>query len=93
MKYLKIWAAAAILCGVSAVSFTAGRSYEYKYFGEKAYNDASRMSDLIRCYEDHLDDPETDIEDYNCFEELEGLFLYDDAVGEPINLEEYTYCY
>lgn len=92
MKYLKIWAAAAILCGISAVSFTAGRNYEYKYFGEKVYNDASRMSDLIRCYEDHLSEDSL-IQDWGCFEELEGLFLYDDAVGEPIDLKEYTYCY
>lgn len=92
MKYLKIWAAVAILCGISAVSFTAGRSYEYKYFGEKAYNDASRMSDLIRCYEDHLSEDSL-IQDWGCFEELEGLFLYDDVIGEPIDLKEYSYCY
>lgn len=92
MKYLKIWAAVAILCGISAVSFTAGRSYEYKYFGEKTYNDASRMSDLIRCYEDHLSEDSL-IQDWGCFEELEGLFLYDDVIGEPTDLKEYSYCY
>ena len=94
MKYLKYWAAAALLCAVSAASFCLGRGYEYKYFGEKTYNDACRMSDLIRCYEDHLKDTsDVKIQDWGCFEELEGTFLWDDAVGEPINLRDYAYCY
>jgi len=91
MKYLKYWAAAALLCAVSTVSFCLGRGYEYKYFGEKAYNDACRMSDLIRCYNDHL--KADSIKDYGCFEELKNVFLYDDGVGEPINLRDYAYCY
>lgn len=94
MKYLKIWAAAALLCAVSAVSFTLGRDYECKYFGQKIYNDASRMSDLIRCYEDHLKDTsDVKLQDWGCFEELEGIYLYDDALGEPVHLEDYIYCY
>ena len=85
MKYLKILAAVALLLAVGTVSYHVGYN--------KSYEAACRMGDLIRCYEDHLSDPETVIEDYNCFEELEGLFLYDDAVGEPINLKDYVYCY
>ena len=59
----------------------------------KDYEAACHMSDLIRCYEEHL---RTDslIEDYGCFEELEGTFLWDDAVvNEPVNLNKYVWCY
>ena len=59
----------------------------------KVYNDACRMSDLIRHYEDDLRDSELDIQDWGDFEELEGLYLWDDAIGEPIDLKEYVYCY
>lgn len=92
MRFLKIWAAVALLFAGCAVSFCIGRNYEYKYFGEKTYNDACRMADLIRCYEDHLSEDSL-IQDWGCFEELECLFLYDDAVGEPIKLSDYVYCY
>lgn len=85
MKAIKLLAAVALLCVVSAVSFYLGDRYG------QSYEDASRMSDLIRCYEDHL--REDSIQDWGCFEELEGTFLWDDAVGEPINLSDYAYCY
>ncbi|MBO7444318.1 MAG: hypothetical protein J6T69_05825 [Methanobrevibacter sp.] len=52
------------------------------------------MSDLIRCYEDNLrDTTDVKIEDYGCFEELEGIFLWDDAVGPYIHLENYVHGY
>lgn len=51
------------------------------------------MSDLIRCYEDKLNSSESDIDDLGCFEELEGIFLWDDAVGPYIHLEDYVYSY
>ena len=89
MKFLKICAAVNLLLEGCAVSFCVGRNYEYKHFGEKAYNDACRMSDLIRCYEDHLYEEDSNIQDYGCFEELEGIFLYDDALGELVNLNDY----
>lgn len=107
MKTLKLWAAVAILCGIGAVSFKAGRDYEAYYYNydnlfenyqatkdscNKVYNVACRMSDLIRCYEDHLHEDSL-IEDYNCFEDLEDIFLYDDAVGPIIDLDNYVYCY
>lgn len=92
MKFLKIWAAVALLLAGCAVSFCVGRNYEYKHFGEKTYNDACRMADLIRCYEDHLYEDSL-IEDYGCFEELEDIFLHDDGIGEPINLKDYIYSY
>jgi hypothetical protein len=58
----------------------------------KAYEDACHMSDLIRCYEDHLQ--EDSINDLGCFEELEGIFLWDDCISEtPVNLSNYAYCY
>jgi hypothetical protein len=85
MKAIKLLAAVALLCVVSAVSFHLGDKYG------QSYKDASRMSDLIRCYDDHL--KEDSIKDYGCFEELKNVFLYDDGVGEPINLKDYAYCY
>ena len=88
MAKIKILAAVVLLCVVSAVSFYAGRS-QYN----QCYEDACHMSDLIRCYQDHLNDDDSVIEDYGCFEELEGNFLYDDALGNPVNLNEYSWCY
>ena len=84
MKYFKILAAVWTLCLSSAVSYHIGYN--------KSYEVACRMGDLIRCYEDHLHEDSL-IEDYGCFGDLEDLFLYDDAVGEPINLDNYVYCY
>ena len=81
----------ALLLAGCAVSFCVGHSYGSSQ-KEKYYNDASRMSDLIRCYQDHLSEDSL-IQDWGCFEELESLFLYDDAVGEPIKLSDYVYCY
>ena len=83
MKYLKILAAVALLLAVGTVSYHVGYN--------KSYDVACRMGDLIRCYEDHLQD--SVIQDHNCFEELEGIFLYDDAVGPIIDLNDYVYCY
>lgn len=88
MKTIKIIAAVALLCIVSAVSFTIGRN-QYN----SVYEDACHMADLIRCYEDHLNADDAIIEDYGCFEELEGDFLYDDAIGNPVDLKKYYWCY
>lgn len=85
MKTKLLLAAILLLLATNVVSFMRATKY---------YNVACRMSDLIRCYDDHLNnDSIIDIEDYGCFEELEGIFLWDDAVGEPIDLEDYVYCY
>ena len=56
---------------------------------QKVYQDACHMSDLIRCYRDHL---HTDslIEDYGLFDELENEFLHQD--GE-VDLSKYSFCY
>ena len=53
---------------------------------------ASRMSDAIRC---HLDNLMADslTEEYNSFEETLSVFLLDDGIGHPINIEDYSYCY
>lgn len=85
--------AAAILCGVCTVSYFVGYDCgKQKY--QQVYEDACRMSDLIRCYEDNLNDTtEVYIQDWGCFDELEGIFLYDDALGKPIDLSNYVYCY
>lgn len=89
MKKIKLLAAALVLCASSAVSYYVG----YNAQNNKHCKAACHMSDLIRCYEDHLKNGE--IEDYGCFEELEGNFLYDDALddGMPLNLKEYVWCY
>lgn len=89
-KTLKI-AAILILCVFSVVSYSIGYNIGYHNNDSKNYQVASRMSDLIRCYEDHL--REDSIQDWGCFEELEGTFLWDDAVGEPIDLKDYVWCY
>ena len=83
MKTIKILAAVVLLCIVSAVSYSLGCN--------KHYEAACHMSDLIRCYEDHLTEDSL-IEDYGCFEELEDVFLYDDALGNPVDLENYSWC-
>lgn len=84
MRILK-FTAVAMLC---VASYLAGSCGKGKY-----YDDASRMAGLIRCYEDHLGSDDPSIEDYGCFEELEGIFLYDDGLGEAINLDDYSYSY
>ena len=83
MKTKLLTAAILLLLATNVVSFMKATKY---------YNVAGRMSDLIRCYDDHLREDSL-IEDYGCFEELEGVFLWDDAVGEYIKLEDYVYCY
>lgn len=91
-KVIKILVLATIMVASLAWGFILGRSYENKYFSSKYYEDACHMSDLIRCYNDHLGD--SIIEDYGCFEELEDLFLHDDCVSkEPVNLADYVWCY
>lgn len=92
MKTIKIIAAVTLLCVVSAVSFCVGRNYEYKHYGKVDHDAACRMSDLIRCYKDHLTEDSL-IEDYGCFEELEYIYLKDDGIGPIINLEDYSCCY
>ena len=84
MKFLKIWAAVALLLVACAVSYQLGT--------QKHYESACRMADLIRCYSDHLHEDSL-IEDYGCFDELLDVFLYDDGIGDSIKLEEYSWCY
>lgn len=88
MKAIKLILAIVILIGVAVGSYALGKKEADKY-----YNAASRMSDLIRHYEDDLRDKDLEIQDWGCFEELEGIYLWDDMVGEPIKLEDYVYCY
>ena len=88
MRTVKNVAAVAILLVSCAVSFYAGRN-QYN----QCYEDACHMSDLIRCYQDHLNDDDSVIEDYGCFKELEGNFLHDDAIGNPVDLTKYVWCY
>lgn len=85
MKIFRYFILLAVLVVSCAVSYHIGSM--------KHYNSACRMSDLIRCYEDKLNSSESDIDDLGCFEELEGIFLWDDAVGPYIHLEDYVYSY
>lgn len=70
MKFLKIWAAVALLCGVSAVSFYGGREYEAYYYNidnlfevhqelralnTKNYEAACLEADFIRYLRDHFE--------------------------------------
>lgn len=77
MKFLKIWAAISLLVAGCMVGFTLGRCYEASY--GQSYEDASKMSDLIRCYEDMASD--------TLFMELHEEFL------DSIRLDHYVYCY
>lgn len=88
MSALKYIMAVAILIGVAAASYFLGRQSR-----EEDYEAACRMSDLIRCYKDHLSDSTLQIKDYGCFEELEETFLLDNGIGDTINLCNYVYCY
>ena len=89
MKKMKYLAAVLVLCASSTVSYYMG----FKAQSDKHYEAACHMSDLIRCYQDHLNAEDSDIQDWGCFEELEGNFLHDDAIGNPVNLEDYSWCY
>lgn len=77
MKFLKTWAAISLLVAGCMVGFTLGRDYESQY--GQSYEDASKMSDLIRCYSDNTSD--------TLFMELQDEFL------DNIELSNYTYCY
>jgi hypothetical protein len=88
MKKIKYLAIVTLLCAGCAVSYYMG----YNAQSGKHYEAACHMSDLIRCYQDHLTEDSL-IEDYGCFEELEGNFLHDNAIGNPVNLENYVWCY
>lgn len=77
MKFLKIWAAISLLVAGCMVGFTLGRDYEASC--GQAKEDASKMSDLIRCYDDMTSD--------TLFKELQNEFL------DSINLDSYVYCY
>lgn len=81
IKSILIVVIAVIACAIS-----------YQVGCNEHYEAACHMSDLIRCYEDHLTEDSL-IEDYGCFEELEGIFLHDDAIGNPVNLDKYSWCY
>lgn len=78
MKFLKTWAAISLLVAGCMVGFTLGRDYESQY--GQSYEDASKMSDFIRCYEDMASDD-------SLFLELQDEFL------DNIELSNYTYCY
>lgn len=77
MKYIKIWLLMALIVIVSAISFCLGRNYEESY--GKTREDASKMSDVIRCYDDTSSD--------SVFKDIQNEFL------EGVDLKEYTYCY
>lgn len=81
-------AAVALLLVACAVSFVAG----YHTNTSRHYEAACRMADVIHCYEDNLRE-DTTMQDWGCFEELQGVFLYDDAIGEPIPMYEYSWIY
>ena len=74
MKFLKICALLVVGC---VVGFTLGRCYEAS--NGQSYEDASKMSDLIRCYDDMTSD--------TLFRELQDEFL------DSVKLDSYTYCY
>ena len=78
MKFLMTWAAISLLVAGCMVGFTLGRCYEASY--GQSYEDASKMSDLIRCYEDMASDD-------SLFLELHNEFL------DNVKLNSYAYSY
>ena len=73
--------------------FIAGYGVGYDAKDGKNYEVACHMSDLIRCYEDHLRSDSL-MDDHGCFEELERIFLWDSCVVEnPVRLRDYSWCY
>ena len=75
MKFLKIWV---LLVAGCVVGFTLGRCYEAS--NGQSYEDACKMSDFIRCYEDMASDD-------SLFLELQDEFL------DNTELDNYVYCY
>lgn len=90
MKYLKYWAAAALLCAVSAVSFWAGRDYEYKYYTQKHYEAACMLSDICRIMVDNIGSEADEI--YQ--EYLDNIYTIPNAKVTSEELKKgYAYCY
>lgn len=92
MRYLKISAAVALLCVVSAVSFYGGREYESYYYNmdnlfevhqqlkdscEKHYEAACLQADFIRYLINHFDG---ETECFNIGAEIENC--YEDYFGD-----------
>lgn len=79
---------AVAFCAAMLGSYIVGRKSQ-----ARVYEDACHMSDLIRCYMDHLESDSL-IQDYGCFDELCGIFLYDDCIADPpVKLDNYGWCY
>lgn len=93
MKKTTILATVVLLLAANAVSLLG--LVHYKVQSEKHYEAACHMSDVIRCYSENLRDTMwCKIEDYGCFEEICGIYLWDDAVCyNPVKLEEYVWAY
>ena len=87
MKKKFYLAAAVLLLATNTASYFVGSAKADRY-----YQDAAHMSDAIRCYLDNLDDEESIIEDYGAFEEILGIYLWDDCIADPIvKLEDYVF--
>lgn len=98
---LKIWAAA-LLCGVSAVSFCGGIAFESYYYNvdslfeahqklrakyDTVVEHASCMSDFIRFCKDWYE--KNDSMPFSTFDEAEEIFIDE----SEINLADYVWCY
>lgn len=106
MKTIKILAAVAILCGVSAVSFYSGRKYEEYYYNydnlfevhqklrvenEKCYKAACLFSDAIRLEYDNLDESEKNCT-FTAYSSLEEACC-EEGLDTDSLLREYVWCY
>ncbi len=86
MKYLKIEILSTLI--LICISGFIAKSMESR----NDYNAACRMSDVIRCFMDSMEDS-TQMPDKASLEEICSIFLWDDAVGPYIKLEDYSYYY
>ena len=90
MKTIKCLAIVSLLIVGCTVSFKLGQASH----GGKHYKAACHMSDVIRHYLDEVNDSDTVVEDYGCFEEFCGIYLWDDCIADsPVKLENYSWCY
>ena len=90
MKAIQLIIAALAIVATAAVFFCIGRKYEYNHFGRYDYEAACRMSDVIRCYQDHVEDS---IYDKSLFEEVRDNFLMGENGIPEITLETYVWAY
>lgn len=92
MKKLQLLIVALVAYVAMAIGFVLGRQHEAEYYSlaySEAYKAACLMSDVIRCYQDNLEDTTLGSNDLGLFEEIKGVYLDD----EGIDINQYSWAY